>query len=248
MSNNVIYSFHMKTEPEKERSDSVVLHAETQDEERIQKIRMEDAMRRISSIGQEFSDGFDVMRHHPRSVSFFGSSRFTESHPYYQKAHEIAKKISLQGYTVVTGGGGGIMEAGNRGAHEAGGDSLGFNIKLPFEQKLNPYVSENLSFEYFFSRKVLLAFSAEAYLFFPGGFGTLDEFFEILTLIQTKKIPRVPLILIGDEFWGKLHSYMQEELLEKFKTINPEDLNLYDITEDPHEIVRIINKAPIRDE
>jgi uncharacterized protein (TIGR00730 family) len=237
----------MNTDEEKQKEKDIT-HPTLEDKEGIQKMRMEEALKRISSIGQEFSDGFDVMRHHPRSVTFFGSSRFQESHPYYQKAREIASRISLQGYTVVTGGGGGIMEAANRGAHEAGGESLGFNIKLPFEQKLNPYVSENLSFQYFFSRKVLLAFSAEAFLFFPGGFGTLDEFFEILTLVQTKKIPRVPLILVGDEFWGKLHSYIHEELMNKYETINPEDTNLYDITEDPLEIVRIVNGAPIRDE
>lgn len=218
------------------------------EKDRIQKKRMDDALERVSSIGQEFADGFDVMRHHSRSVTFFGSARFTESHEYYGKARDIAARISREGYTVVTGGGGGIMEAGNRGAHEAGGDSIGFNIKLPFEQKLNPYVSEHLSFKYFFSRKVLLAFSAEAFLFFPGGFGTLDEFFELITLVQTKKIPRVPLILVGDEYWGKLDVFIREELLRKHQTINPEDLNLYDITEDPDEIARIVTSAPLRDE
>jgi len=221
---------------------------EVGEKERIQKKRMDDALERISSIGQEFSDGFEVMRHHSRSVTFFGSARFTESHEYYKKARDIAARISREGYAVVTGGGGGIMEAGSRGAHEAGGDSIGFNIKLPFEQKLNPYVSEHLSFNYFFSRKVLLAFSAEAYLFFPGGFGTLDEFFELITLVQTKKIPRVPLILVGDEYWGKLNSFIHEELLRNFKTISPEDTNLYDITEDPDEIARIVTSAPLRDE
>ncbi|MEX0909897.1 MAG: TIGR00730 family Rossman fold protein [Candidatus Paceibacterota bacterium] len=231
-----------------QKEEKAKTHTHIENKERVQKIRMEEALERVSLIGQEFSDGFDVIRNHPRSVTFFGSARFTESHPYYQKAREIAAKVSLEGYTVVTGGGGGIMEAGNRGAHEAGGDSLGFNIELPFEQKLNPYVSEHLAFRYFFSRKVLLAFSAEAFLFFPGGFGTLDEFFEILTLVQTKKIPRVPLILVGNEFWGKLHSYIIEELLENYKTINPEDTNLYNITEDPLEIVRIVKEAPIRDE
>lgn len=210
--------------------------------------RKGEAKERVSSIGQEFSDGFEVIRHHPRSVTIFGSARFSESHPYYKKARDIAAHISRAGYTVVTGGGGGIMEAGNRGAHEAGGHSIGFNIELPFEQTLNPYVSEHLSFKYFFSRKVLLAFSAEAFLFFPGGFGTLDEFFEILTLVQTKKIPRVPIILVGDHFWGHLDTYITEQLLEEYKAISPEDTNLYDITEDPDEIVRIVSGAPLRDE
>ena len=221
---------------------------EISEKERIQKKRMDDAVERVSLIGQEFADGFEVMRHHSRSVTFFGSARFTESHEYYEKARDIAARISREGYTVVTGGGGGIMEAGNRGAHEAGGDSVGFNIKLPFEQKLNPYVSEHLSFKYFFSRKVLLAFSAEAFLFFPGGFGTLDEFFELITLVQTKKIPRVPLILVGNDYWGKLDAFIHEELLRNYQTINPEDVNLYDITEDPDEIARIVTNAPLRDE
>lgn len=216
--------------------------------ELLQKRRIDDAEKRVSSIGKEFADGFEVIRHHPRSVTIFGSARFTESHPYYQKAREISAKISLEGYAVVTGGGNGIMEAGNRGAHEAGGDSIGFNIELPFEQKLNPYVSEHLSFQYFFSRKVLLAFSAEAFLFFPGGYGTLDEFFEILTLVQTKKIPRVPIILVGDEYWGKLDAYINEVLLHSYEAISPEDTNLYDITENPDEIVRIVTRAPLRDE
>lgn len=213
-----------------------------------QKKRIDEAERRVSSIGQEFADGFEVIRHHNRSVTFFGSARFIESHPYYEKARTIAARISMEGYAVVTGGGGGIMEAGNRGAREAGGDSIGFNIELPFEQKLNPYVSESLSFKYFFSRKVLLAFSAEAFLFFPGGYGTLDEFFEIITLVQTKKIPRVPIILVGNEYWDKLDSFIKEDLLSDYKTINVEDTNLYDITEDPDEIVRIVIGAPLRDE
>ncbi|MEX0933364.1 MAG: TIGR00730 family Rossman fold protein [Candidatus Paceibacterota bacterium] len=228
--------------------DNTTPFTEIREKERILKKRKDDALERVSSIGQEFEDGFEIMRHHSRSVTFFGSTRFDESHEYYQKARDIAARISREGYTVVTGGGGGIMEAGNRGAHEAGGESVGFNIKLPFEQKLNPYVSEHLSFRYFFSRKVLLAFSAEAYLFFPGGFGTLDEFFELITLVQTKKIPRVPLILVGTEYWGKLDSFIQDELLKNHKTINPEDVNLYDITEDPDEIVRIVRNAPLRDE
>lgn len=221
---------------------------EISERDRIQKKRVDDAALRVSSIGQEFADGFEIMRHHSRSVTFFGSARFTESHEYYEKARHIAARISREGYAVITGGGGGIMEAGNRGAHESGGDSIGFNIKLPFEQKLNPYVTEDLAFKYFFSRKVLLAFSAEAYLFFPGGFGTLDEFFELITLVQTKKIPRVPLILVGDDYWGKLDVFIREQLLRNYQTINPEDLNLYDITEDPDEIVRIVTSAPLRDE
>lgn len=212
--------------------------------ERIKK----DAEERLSIIGKEFSDGFDLIRKYPRSVTLFGSARFTESHPYYEKARQIASRISKEGITVVTGGGQGIMEAANRGAFEKGGHSVGFNIELPFEQTLNGYVTDNLSFSHFFSRKVLLAFSAEAYLFFPGGFGTLDEFYEIITLVQTYKIPRVPIILIGDQFWGDLHDVMQKVLVDDYQTISPEDLSLYTITEDEDKIIEIIKSAPLRQE
>lgn len=238
----------MNTDKPEDNTDSMDPLINLSERELIQKQRINEAERRVSSIGQEFAEGFEVIRHHPRSVTFFGSARFTESNPYYIKARKLAARISLAGYAVVTGGGGGIMEAGNRGAHEAGGDSIGFNIELPFEQKLNPYVSEHLSFRYFFSRKVLLAFSAEAFLFFPGGFGTLDEFFEIVTLVQTKKIPRVPIILVGDTYWNKLDRFIEEELLGEYRAINPEDTNLYDITEDPEEILHIVTRAPLRNE
>jgi len=238
----------VNTDKPEDNTDSMDPLINLSERELIQKQRINEAERRVSSIGQEFAEGFEVIRHHPRSVTFFGSARFTESNPYYIKARKLAARISLAGYAVVTGGGGGIMEAGNRGAHEAGGDSIGFNIELPFEQKLNPYVSEHLSFRYFFSRKVLLAFSAEAFLFFPGGFGTLDEFFEIVTLVQTKKIPRVPIILVGDTYWNKLDRFIEEELLGEYRAINPEDTNLYDITEDPEEILHIVTRAPLRNE
>lgn len=207
-----------------------------------------EAEERVSIIGKEFSEGFDLIRKHPLSVTIFGSARFSESHPYYIMAREIAAKLAKEGFAVVTGGGQGIMEAGNRGAHESGGHSIGFNIQLPFEQTLNDYVTENLSFQHFYSRKVLLAFSAEAYLFFPGGFGTLDEFFEIITLVQTYKIPRVPIILIGNEFWSGLHDAMQKILIDDFQTISPGDLSLYTITEDVDEIMEIVRNAPIRNE
>ncbi len=213
------------------------------------KTRMEkETEERLSTIGKEFADGFELIKKHPHSVTLFGSARFDESHPYYEKARQIAARISEEGFTVVTGGGQGIMEAANRGAFEKGGHSVGFNIQLPFEQTLNGYVTENMSFSHFFSRKVLLAFSAEAYLFFPGGFGTLDEFFEIITLVQTYKIPKVPIVLIGDDFWKSMHDVMQKVLVDEYKTISPEDLSLYTITEDEEKIVEIIKNAPLRQE
>jgi uncharacterized protein (TIGR00730 family) len=143
--------------------------------------------KRISLIDQEFNRGFDFIKDQPKTVTFFGSSRFKEDNEHYQKARQLAAKLSQLGYSIVTGGGPGIMEGANRGAFEAQGRSLGLTIKLPTEQVRNPYLTDTLDFYYFFTRKVMLAFSAEAYLFFPGGFGTFDELFEILTLVQTKK-------------------------------------------------------------
>lgn len=207
-----------------------------------------DAKDRVSRISKEFSAGFEFLQHYPRSVSFFGSARFKPSHEYYQKAQRIAKRLSEEGFAIVTGGGPGIMEAANRGACEAGGPSLGLNIKLPHEQVTNPYVTDSVDFHYFFSRKVSLSFSAEAYLYFPGGFGTLDEFFEILTLVQTNKIPKVPIILVGNEYWEIFHDFIQKELLTKYKTISKSDMNLYTVTNDEDEVVRLVKKAPLRRE
>lgn len=211
-------------------------------------IMEEQTEKRMLIINSDFEKGFDLIRKHPRSVTIFGSARFTESHPYYEMARKVAARLSEEGFAVVTGGGQGVMEAANRGAFESGGKSIGFNIELPFEQTLNSYVTENVTFNHFFSRKVLLAFSAEAYIFFPGGFGTLDEFFEIITLVQTYKIPRVPIVLVGNEFWKDFHDVMRKVLIEEYKTISPEDLDLYVITEDMDEIMDIVNNAPMRQE
>ncbi|PIP86664.1 TIGR00730 family Rossman fold protein [Candidatus Campbellbacteria bacterium CG11_big_fil_rev_8_21_14_0_20_44_21] len=204
---------------------------------------------RAGRIGKEIQEGIDFVRKHPRSVSFFGSARFSEKEPDYQKARILAKKIVEEtGYTVVSGGALGIMEGANRGAKEAGGNSLGLNILLPDEQIINPYVTESFTFYYFFTRKVSLAFSAETYIFFPGGFGTLDEFFEILTLVQTGKIEKVPIILVGNKYWQPIDRIIREHLYEKYGTISKDDPNLYIITENESEIIDIIKKAPIRKE
>ena len=202
--------------------------------------------KRAERIKQEFLDGFHAVKKYPKSVTFFGSARFNEDNPYYHKAKVIAKKLCKEGFAVITGGGPGIMEAGNRGTKEGCGFGVGFNIELPREQSLNPYITDKTEFHYFFSRKVTLSFSAEAFLVFPGGFGTLDEFFEVLTLVQTKKIPRLPIILVGRAFWEPLHDFIVETLLNKFKTISPEDINLYRIEDDVDEIVDIVKRAPMR--
>jgi len=196
---------------------------------------------RLGRIDREFAEGFAFMHRYNDTVSMFGSARFDASHPYYQKAREIAAALSDEGYTIVTGGGGGIMEAGNRGAKEAGGHAVGLNIVLPREQTLNPYATDTMSFRYFFSRKVMLAFGATAYVYFPGGFGTLDELFEVITLMQTKKMPLVPIILVGGEFWTALDRYVKTYLLEGMHTITPGDEEMYTITEDIQVIKAIIN-------
>ena len=202
--------------------------------------------KRIPLIFEEFSNGFEFIKNYPLSVTFFGSARMDENDPYYIKARGLAKRIVEElRYSVLTGGGPGIMEAANRGAYEAGGNSIGLTIDLPKEQKDNEYLTDKIGFHYFFSRKVCLSFSAEAYIFFPGGFGTLDEFLEILTLIQTNKIPLAPIILVGTEHWKPLEEFFRNVLLKE-KKINSEDLSLYTITDNEDEILKMIKAAPIR--
>lgn len=201
----------------------------------------EETKQRLSRIEQDFANGFHKINQYSSTVTFFGSARFKENNPYYKKAREIATQLAADGYTVITGGGGGIMEAGNRGAFEAGGNSIGFNIELPQEQALNPYTTDSQRFRYFFSRKVMLAYSAQAYIFFPGGYGTLDEFFEIITLIQTKKVEPAPVILVGNKFWGTLDKFIKNQMLITTHTISRGDEKLYIITEDVREIQRLMN-------
>jgi uncharacterized protein (TIGR00730 family) len=201
----------------------------------------EETSERISRIDREFADGFELMNKYNDTITFFGSARFDENHPYYRKARDIAGALSDEGYTIITGGGGGIMEAGDRGAFEAGGNSIGLNIELPHEQEPNPYVTETMAFRYFFTRKVMLTFESNAYLFFPGGFGTLDEFFEVITLIQTKKMPLAPVICVGSEFWTGLDMYIRTYLLEGMHTISPGDESIYSVTEDIEVIKAIVN-------
>lgn len=206
----------------------------------------ESAKKRVALIAQEFTDGFEFIKNYPRSVTFFGSARTKEGDFYYEKARELAKNIVEElHYSIVTGGGPGIMQAANRGAYEAGGNSIGLNIQLPNEQISNEYLTDQINFYYFFSRKVCLSFSAEAYVFFPGGFGTLDEFLEILTLIQTGKIPKAPIILFSKKHWRPLEDFFKNSLAEG-GFINESDTSLYTITDDEKFILDIIKKAPVR--
>lgn len=215
--------------------------------EAVSRIEMQDIIAaRVSRISKEFKEGFEFIKFYPRTVSFFGSARLPETDPYYVHARRLAGKIvsELQ-YTILTGGGGGIMEAANRGAFEAGGESVGLNIHLPHEQQKNGYTTDSMDFNYFFVRKVALSFAAETYIFFPGGFGTFDELFEILTLIQTRKIRRIPIVLYGVDFWTPLQDFIRKYMLEEHNTVDEKDLSLYTITDDMDEIVEIVRKAPI---
>ena len=196
---------------------------------------------RIFRIMSEFVDGFTFLARIQRSVTIFGSARLSDGHPYYLMARELGKRLAERGFTVVTGGGPGIMQASNQGAYEAGGNSVGLNIELPHEQRINPYVKRWMSFNYFFSRKVMLSFSAEAYIFFPGGYGTLDEFFELVTLVQTGKHSRsVPIIMMGREYWEPLTRWMHDELMGKLETVAPDDLDIWTLTDDIDEALKIV--------
>lgn len=198
---------------------------------------------RIFRIMAEFVEGFELLRKYGCAVTMYGSARTDPKNHYYKAAEALAAKLAKKNFAVITGGGGGIMEAANVGAFKVGGKSVGLNIKLPFEQKLNPYTTESLTFDFFFSRKVMLAFASECYIYFPGGFGTMDEFFEMITLIQTKKIERVPIVLFGVEFWTPLVKLFKNTMLKEFKTISPEDMDLFVVVDDVDEAYKYIIKT-----
>lgn len=198
---------------------------------------------RVFRIMAEFVQGFELLREHGLAVTFWGSARTTPEDEYYKDAEALAAKLAKKGFSVVSGGGPGIMEASNVGAFKVGGKSVGLNIQLPFEQKLNPYTTQSLNFDFFFSRKVMLTFASEAYVYFPGGFGTLDEFFEIVTLIQTKKIEPIPVVLYGKEYWEPLIRFFEQNLLKKHKTISAADLELFKVVDSVDEAYKYITKA-----
>lgn len=197
---------------------------------------------RVFRIMAEFVQGFELLRGHGLAATFWGSARLQPSDPYYKAAEELAAKLAKKNFSIISGGGPGIMEASNVGAFKVGGKSVGLNIKLPFEQKLNPYTTQSLNFDFFFSRKVMLTFASEAYVYFPGGFGTLDEFFEIVTLIQTKKIEKIPIVLFGKDFWGPFLDLFEKNLIKKFKTISPEDMELFHMVDSVDEAYKYITK------
>lgn len=203
-----------------------------------QRSRLSEAMR-VFRIALEFVKGFRAFHFLPPAVTVFGSARFNENHRYYDLARKVGAGLAREGFVVVTGGGPGIMEAANRGAKEAGGTTVGANILLPFEQRPNPYLDRFVNFNYFFARKVILVKYSYAFIILPGGFGTLDEFSEALTLIQTGKLYDFPIVLMGTEYWEGFWKWLTETMVEQ-GTIAAEDLELVSITDDPDEAVRIV--------
>jgi uncharacterized protein (TIGR00730 family) len=188
-------------------------------------------------IEEETKQGFEFLKEYPRIVTILGSARTPEGDPYYEAARECgARLVEEFGVAVATGGGPGIMEAANRGAQEVGGKSLGIGIALPHEQGINPYVTGSLTFHFFFTRKVIMSYAAKAYIFFPGGYGTLNELFEFLTLVQTEKVPAMPIYLYGSEYWNPLLSLVEDELRGR-RYIDPKDEHLFIITDSLDEIM-----------
>jgi uncharacterized protein (TIGR00730 family) len=200
---------------------------------------------RVFRIMGEFVAGFDTLANTGRAVSIFGSARVPPDDPQYHGAETTARLLVDAGFAVITGGGPGIMEAANKGAKEAGGISIGCNIELPFEQGMNPYVEIPINFRYFFVRKTMFVKYSEAFVIFPGGFGTMDELFEALTLIQTGKIRNFPVVLFGRRYWQGLLAWIRDTMLEEGK-VSPEDLDLLVVTDSPEEVVAAIREASSR--
>jgi uncharacterized protein (TIGR00730 family) len=202
----------------------------------------EEDERRLDRIRTEVDRGFDALRDVDDGVSVFGSARIKEGHRWYELCRETGTCLAKHGYTVITGGGPGLMEAANRGAAEAGGLSVGLNIQLPAEQKLNPYVNRGVEFHYFFARKLMFVRYARAFIIFPGGFGTLDELFESLTLIQTHRVKHFPTILVGTDFWAPVLEWM-EDALERNGLISHADKELLITVDEPMQVCEHVNRA-----
>lgn len=196
----------------------------------------------IFKIMAEFVDGFEALSRIGPCISIFGSARTKAGQPYYELTVEIARKLSEEGFGVISGGGPGIMEAANKGASIAGGRSVGLNIDLPFEQHHNPYIDRDkaLHFDYFFVRKVMFVKYAQGFIMMPGGFGTMDEFFETITLVQTHKVNRIPMVLVGSAYWSGLVEWVKQVMLEREHNINPEDLDLFVVLDEADDVVEHI--------
>lgn len=211
-------------------------------------IALQAAMFRLGNVSEEIEAGYNILRKYHRTVTIFGSARTATDNEYYVAARTVAEKLATSGYAIVSGGGHGIMSAANegadiavqKGARDAGGESIAFNIKLPHEQTLNAYATESFEFQHFAPRKIVMTMYADAYLFFPGGYGTLDELMEILTLVQTKRTNKVPIILFGGKFWGDLDVFIKKRMRDEEQTISPGDENLYTITDDIDEAINTV--------
>ena len=211
-------------------------------------LQLQAAMFRLGNIEQEIQSGYEILRKYHKTVTIFGSARTSPDSQYYKAALEASERLAHLGYAIVSGGGHGIMGAANEGANiavqkgakEDGGESIAFNIKLPHEQELNEYATESFEFQHFAPRKIVMTMFADAYLYFPGGFGTLDELAEILTLIQTGKAAPAPIILFGSGFWGKLDEFFRNNMLASEATISQKDVGLYTITDSVDELIEIV--------
>lgn len=229
---SVIHYSNMDSQPVKNTPEEHRFEAELRvcDPEKVGRSKEIDVAR-TARMCDELTEGFELLRKYRLGATFFGSARCTLGDDIYEAARLLAGRLAQSGFAILSGGGGGIMEAANRGAFEAGGQSVGLNIELPKEQNSNGYVTEKKTFNYFFSRKIMLTFASEVYVYFPGGFGTMDELFEILTLIQTKKIKQVPVVLYGKAFWEPVVSLLENHLLGNYRTINQEDLAFFKVVD-----------------
>ena len=230
----------------KERKTGRQLPGTTQDEQLLESPRADEFTHtdpwRVFRIMGEFVEGFDELATLSRGIAIFGSARTKPDSPEYKAAQETGALFAAQGYAVITGGGPGVMEAANRGAFEAGGLSIGCNIELPFEQRPNTYQTLSLTFKYFFVRKMMFVKYSTGFIIFPGGFGTFDELFEALTLIQTRKIRNFPIVLFGRQYWSGMLAWLREEVLRGGK-INEHDLDLFHVTDSPAEVIEIVTRS-----
>lgn len=206
----------------------------------VEDLKLEDPWR-VFRIMSEFVDGFHELSEIGPAVSIFGSARTKRTQNGYKQAERTAQLLAKEGYAVITGAGPGVMEAGNKGAMRAKGLSIGLNIDLPSEQKPNPYIKELINFHYFFCRKVMFVKYAKAFVIFPGGFGTLDEFFESITLVQTQRMEKFPIVLFGKKYWGGLIDWLKKSVL-KAQNIDPQDLHIFQIVDTPEEVIEVIRK------
>jgi uncharacterized protein (TIGR00730 family) len=198
---------------------------------------------RVFKIMSEFVEGFEVIQKYALAATFFGSTRASFDSSIYQAATELAGRLAKKGFAVITGGSAGVMEAANKGAFEAGGASIGLNIRLDVNQPMNRYVTEQITFDHFFVRKVMLTYASEVYVYFPGGFGTMDEFFEIVTLVQTAKIKPLPIVCYGKEYWDPIVTQFRERFYEKYHAIDERDLDIFKVVDSVDEAYEYIIKT-----